>query len=76
MANWCSNTVQFEGDTQQLDALQELFINLAERQRIENVGQLPDFINVVKGYFFDIRWEEGVLYYETNGLRIAIFLLK
>ena len=66
MANWCSNTVQFEGTAKQLKQLEQLFEAMAALEEKEGCGQLPDFIHEKTGYFFSTRWEEDVLYYETK----------
>jgi hypothetical protein len=46
--------------------LEKLFKTLAEKENTERCGQLPAFINSKEGYFFAIRWEEDVLYFETR----------
>ncbi len=66
MPNWCSNTVQFDGKPSQLEKIQRLFEGLEKKEQLENCGQLPDFIKADSGYFFNTRWEEGTLYYETR----------
>lgn len=66
MANWCFNMVQFEGDTHQLKEVEQFFTAMAAREQKQQSGQLPDFAQERNGYFFSIRWEEDVLYYETK----------
>lgn len=66
MANWCFNMVQFEGDTHQIKEVEQLFAAMAAREQKQQCGQLPDFAKQHNGYFFSIRWEEDVLYYETK----------
>ncbi|MGV3460204.1 MAG: hypothetical protein ACO1N9_07100 [Flavobacterium sp.] len=70
MANWCSNSVVFEGSPEAIENIQQLFKAMAEKQEKENCGQLPDFIEQDNGgYFFDIYHEEdemGVFQYETR----------
>ena len=45
MANWCSNTVVFEGKPEAIEQIQKLFKLMAEQELKENCGQLPDFIS-------------------------------
>ena len=70
MANWCSNTVVFEGKPEAIEQLQKLFKSMAEKQQEENCGQLPDFVEDSNGgYFFDIYQEDdvtGIFQYETK----------
>ncbi|MFC0513099.1 hypothetical protein ACFFGT_02770 [Mucilaginibacter angelicae] len=66
MANWCSNTVEFIGEHSQFEELGRLFKAMATKEKKERRGQLPPFAEVDSGYLFEIRWEGGVLYYETK----------
>ncbi len=70
MANWCSNTVVFEGKPEAITAVQEVFQMLKSREETSEQGQLPDFITEDNGgYFFNIYWnegDEGVFQYETK----------
>jgi len=70
MANWCSNTVVFEGEPEAIEHIQQLFKSMAEKQQEENCGQLPDFVEDSNGgYFFDIYQEDDVtviFQYETK----------
>ena len=67
MANWCNNTVWFEGDTPTIERIQAMFAAMAAKETKEQCGQLPEFIQEQKGWFFNTRWEqEDVLYYETK----------
>lgn len=70
MANWCSNTVVFEGELEAIEQIQQLFKSMAEKQQEENCGQLPDFVEDIKdGYFFDIYQDDdvtGIFQYETK----------
>ena len=55
MANWCNNTVVFEGKPEAIRQIQQLFKAMAEKQKQEECGQLPDFVkDTDEGYFFDI----------------------
>jgi hypothetical protein len=66
MANWCSNVVSFEGKPATIRNIRKLFNRMAKKQQRENKGQLPPFIKTEQGWFFDIRFEDNVLYYETK----------
>lgn len=70
MANWCSNTVVFEGNPEAIEQIQQLFKSMAEKQQEENCGQLPDFVEDSNGgYFFDIYQNDdvtGIFQYETK----------
>ena len=70
MANWCSNTIVFEGKTEAITAIQEVFQMMKNKEETNEQGQLPDFITEDNGgYFFNIYWnegDEGVFQYETK----------
>ena len=70
MANWCSNTVVFEGKPETITAIQELFQSMKEKEEKSEEGQLPKFISKDNGgYFFNIYWndgDEGQFQYETK----------
>ena len=70
MANWCSNTVVFEGKPEAITAIQELFQSMKEKEEKTEEGQLPEFISKDNGgYFFNIYWnegDEGQFQYETK----------
>jgi hypothetical protein len=66
MANWCSNSVVFQAEPAQLLKIQSLFLQLAAIAESTGEGQLPSFIHEQQGYFFDIGWEEDVLFYATR----------
>jgi hypothetical protein len=69
MANYCSNTVAFEGTTEAIGQVTQLFRTMAEKQQSENKGQLPDFVKDESGYFLDLYWNEGdedIFQYETR----------
>lgn len=59
MANWCSNSVAFEGTPEAIEQVQELFNIMAEQEKQDGKGQLPDFIPLDNGYFFDIYQNDG-----------------
>lgn len=70
MANWCSNTVVFEGKPETIKAIQKLFRMMKSKEDSEGQGQLPDFVEGSDGgCFFSIYWnacDEGVFQYETK----------
>ena len=66
MANWCINSVSFTAEPAQLSQIQTLFIQMAADAQRTGEGQLPVFIPEQEGYFFDIAWEEDVLFYSTR----------
>ena len=66
MPNWCYNMVEFIGDATKLKELGDLFIKLSQKEVETGNAQNPDFIQEPDRYFFDIRWEGEVLYYETK----------
>lgn len=70
MANWCSNTVVFEGKPESIEQVQQLFQSMKEKEEQTERGQLPDFITDENGgYFFNLYWnegDEGIFQYETK----------
>ena len=70
MANWCSNTVVFEGTPEAITAIQELFQSMKEKEEKTEQGQFPEFMEDTNGgYFFNIYWnegDEGQFQYETK----------
>ena len=79
MANWCSNSVAFEGNEIALEQVKLEFRKMIIRENQENCGQLPDFIlNKSRGYFFDILLEDGgcIFNYQTRWSPNTEILLK
>lgn len=69
MANWCSNTLVFEGNPEAIEQIQQLFMAMAEKEEAEEMGQLPYFTTIYNGYFFDIYWNtdnESIFQYQTK----------
>ncbi len=70
MANWCSNTVVFEGNDKAIQQIRRLFQTMREKEEQTEKGQLPDFITDENGgYFFNLYWNEGdigMFQYETK----------
>ena len=70
MANWCSNTVVFEGNPETIEQIKWLFQSMATKEQQEQKGQLPDFVNQYNGgYFFDLYFdneETAVFQYQTR----------
>jgi hypothetical protein len=62
--------VAFEGTPEAIGQIQQLFKAMAEKQKEENCGQLPDFVEDSNGgYFFDIYQDDdvtGIFQYETK----------
>lgn len=66
MPNWCLNVVTFQGKPATIKNIKKLFSRMAKKEQEQNAGQLPPFIKSKRGWFFDIRWEDGILYYLTR----------
>lgn len=70
MANWCSNTVVFEGNPEAIEQIRWLFQAMATKEQQEQKGQLPDFVNQHNGgYFFDLYLDNDnteVFQYQTK----------
>ena len=70
MANWCSNTVVFEGNPETIEQIKWLFQTMATKEQQEQKGQLPEFVNQYNGgYFFDLYFdneETTVFQYQTR----------
>ena len=54
MANWCSNTVVFEGKPETITVIQELFQSIKEKEEKTEEGQLPEFISKDNGVISSI----------------------
>lgn len=66
MPNWCMNFVEFVGEPASVEQIKDLFDVLAKKESEERCGQQPDFVTDPQNYFFEIRWDDGYLYYETK----------
>ena len=70
MANWCSNTVVFEGTPETIEQIKWLFQAMANKEQQEQKGQLPNFVNQHNGgYFFDLYLDNDnaeVFQYQTK----------
>jgi len=66
MANWCVNTVFFNCDPDKLEEIEQLFNEMALREKETKEGQLPPFIHSGEGYCHNIYAEDGTIYYETK----------
>ena len=70
MANWCSNTVVFEGSLEAIEQIKWLFQAMATKEQQEQKGQLPDWVNQHNGgYFFDLYSDKDnteVFQYQTK----------
>ena len=70
MANWCFNTIVFEGNEETIKQIEQLFQTMKSKEEQTKHGQLPEFITDENGgYFFNIYSNEGdtgVFQYETK----------
>ena len=70
MANWCSNTIVFEGNEETIKQIEKLFQAMKRKEEQSKQGQLPEFITDENdGYFFNIYSNEGdtgIFQYETK----------
>lgn len=70
MANWCSNTIVFEGNKEAIKQIEQLFQSMKGKEEQSKQGQLPDFVTDENGgYFFNIYSNEGdagIFQYETK----------
>ncbi|MES2446588.1 MAG: hypothetical protein V4546_05365 [Bacteroidota bacterium] len=66
MPNWCNNIVQFTGEPQKLEELNQLFEAMAVREKETHEAQLPSFVKAEQGYLFDTYLDSGTLYYDTR----------
>lgn len=66
MANWCFNTVNFQGEADQTEKIQGLFYDMQAQFIMHDKGQLPAFIQKETDYFFDMTITDNVLTYVTK----------
>lgn len=70
MANWCINTVVFEGTSEAIEQIDQLFRAMAEQGQREGCGQMPEFLQELSsGFFFTITCNEqhkGAFEYHTK----------
>ena len=70
MANWCSNTIFFEGNEETIKQIEQLFQAMKSKEEQTKQGQLPEIITDENGgYFFNIYSNEGdtgIFQYETK----------
>lgn len=79
MANWCLNTVKFEANEAGTEELRTLFLRMAEKEILENKGQLPTGYEGSRGYLFEIQMEDDQLSYLTKwspNTEVIIFVAK
>lgn len=74
MPNWCNNCVQFIGPTETIETMGQYFEKMAEKEKLENKGQLPEFATEEDGWLFEIRWEDGTLNYETRWAQNSVVI--
>ncbi len=66
MPNWCNYILFFTCSKVKERKLKQFFTDLAKKEQKEDKGQLPEFCNSEVGFLFFIRWENGILYYDTR----------
>lgn len=70
MANWCFNTIVFEGNEETIKQIEQLFQTMKSKEEETKQGQLPEFITDENGGdFFNIYSNEGdtgIFQYETK----------
>lgn len=68
MANWCNNTVAFEGSNENLLAVMQMFQSLEQKETAEQQGQLPSFVQGDSGHMYCIYYEEefNQVHFETK----------
>jgi hypothetical protein len=66
MANWCFNTVTFNGEADEIEKLKDLFYNMQAQFILHDKGQLPSFIHQNSDHFFDMNIAGNVLTYNTK----------
>lgn len=76
MPNWCFNVVQFSGDEQKIKEIDALFNEMALMEKQTRHAQLPSFVRADDGYCFDIRAEEGTIYYDTKWVPNTAILVQ
>ena len=60
MANWCFNTIVFEGNEETIKQIEKLFQAMKSKEEQTKQGQLPEFITDENGgYFFNVYSNEG-----------------
>lgn len=55
MANWCSNSLEFQGIPESLTAAHFLLAGMRRSQKITGEGQLPPWSALTDGYFFELE---------------------
>lgn len=65
MANWCYNFVSFKGDNEGIKKVIALFTAMAEAEREEREGQLPDFIEGIGDEMYSIYCRENTASFDT-----------
>jgi hypothetical protein len=66
MANWCMNTVVFQGEASQLDELEKMVQQMIKKEQRDGKGQLFPMVTADSGYLFQIEYDHGTLYYRTK----------
>lgn len=66
MANYCSNSVLFIGDEQNVAKVRALFAEIETNQKQSNRWHLPSFAEGDRGYMLDIIFDRQAIHYETR----------
>ena len=66
MANYVSNSVLFIGDPARVTEVQELFLQIQEKQAASKLYHLPDFVTCDRGHMRDIELNGEWINYETR----------
>lgn len=66
MPNWCFNSVRFSGEPENVKGVSKEFLTLVLKEKETGKGQLPDFINDGKLYFFEISVKSAVVNFVTR----------
>lgn len=65
MANWCSNTVYFTGESSRLEAVRELFEKIEQQQNATKQWHLPEFVTAPNSFMLDIKLADQQISYQT-----------
>lgn len=66
MANWCNNTIIFQGSPEQIECIAAEFLRMEQLQTATGEGQLPPYCKDETGYVFDIQWMDDAINYQTR----------
>jgi hypothetical protein len=66
MPNWCSNSVSFSGEKENIDRLNAAIDKAIAQESKTNEGQKIHESDIKSGYFFEIYKDEYGIHYETK----------